>query len=174
MRNNKGFTLIELLLCIMIIGVMSVILLYTLNPSAQIAKAQDSQRETDLRQITTALEMYYNDNNNYPPLGTFNFGQPWLQDNQTQAVYYMKMVPDDPSCPSCSHYFYQTDGTLAPQWYVLFAKLSRNSSSSSTDCMQRIIAKDTGGCMAPPPGFQYNYCISKGEIDCTKFSWPGQ
>jgi type II secretion system protein G len=62
--SNKAFTLIELLVVIAIIGILSTVVLVSLN-SARI-KARDAKRLADFKQIQNALEMYYNDNNHYP------------------------------------------------------------------------------------------------------------
>lgn len=66
-KRNKGFTLIELLVVIAIIGVLSSIVLSSLNSARQ--KARDAQRVSDLTQIRTALEMYYHTNGAYPSTG---------------------------------------------------------------------------------------------------------
>lgn len=67
MRNNlkqAGFTLIELLVVIAIIGILSAVVLVSLNSARQ--KSRDARRLSDVRQIMTALEIYYNDNGGYP------------------------------------------------------------------------------------------------------------
>ena len=65
MRNkNKGFTLIELLVVIAIIGLLASVVLLALNSAR--SKARDAKRMADIRQIASAMEMYFNDNNGYP------------------------------------------------------------------------------------------------------------
>jgi len=64
---NRGFTLIDLLVVISIIGLLSSVVLATLD-SARV-KARDAQRITALKQIQTALELYYADNGRYPGWG---------------------------------------------------------------------------------------------------------
>lgn len=63
-----GFTLIELIIVIGVISVLAGGLLIILNPFAQLAKARDAQRKSDLHQIKLLLEQYYNDHQRYPPI----------------------------------------------------------------------------------------------------------
>ena len=63
-KYKQGFTLIELLVVIAIIGLLSSIVLVSLNSTK--AKARDAQRMSDLHQIKLALELYKNDRGNYP------------------------------------------------------------------------------------------------------------
>ncbi|MFH1745311.1 MAG: type II secretion system protein [bacterium] len=64
MNNKKGFTLIELLVVIAIIGLLSTIAVVALNGARM--KARDAKRLGDVKQIQTALELYYNEENAYP------------------------------------------------------------------------------------------------------------
>ncbi len=63
-NNKKGFTLIELLVVIAIIGLLATISVVALNNSR--ARARDSRRASDIKQIHTALELYFNANDKYP------------------------------------------------------------------------------------------------------------
>ena len=62
--KRQGFTLIELLVVIAIIGLLSTLAVVALG-SARV-KARDSKRLSDLKQLQTALELYYTDQNAYP------------------------------------------------------------------------------------------------------------
>ncbi|MEK7618345.1 MAG: type II secretion system protein [Patescibacteria group bacterium] len=63
-KNEKGFTLIELLVVIAIIGLLASVVLLALNSAR--AKSRDAKRLADVRQIASALELYYNDVSSYP------------------------------------------------------------------------------------------------------------
>jgi prepilin-type N-terminal cleavage/methylation domain-containing protein len=63
-KNRKGFTLVELLVVISILGILATIGLVAFS-SAQ-ARGRDTQRKSDLKQISTALELYYSDYQVYP------------------------------------------------------------------------------------------------------------
>jgi len=62
--KQKGFSLIELLVVIVIIILLGTVSVVALND--QRAKARDSQRISDIRQIRTALEFYRSDEGEYP------------------------------------------------------------------------------------------------------------
>ncbi|TAN33015.1 prepilin-type N-terminal cleavage/methylation domain-containing protein [Patescibacteria group bacterium] len=66
--NKKGFTLIELLVVVAIIGLLSTLAVVALGNAR--TKARDSKRLSDLKQIQTALELYYTDNSGYPAAAT--------------------------------------------------------------------------------------------------------
>jgi prepilin-type N-terminal cleavage/methylation domain-containing protein len=62
--SQRGFTLIELLVVIAIIGLLSSVVLASLNTVRY--KGFDSTRYSDLRQMETVLDSYYADYGSYP------------------------------------------------------------------------------------------------------------
>lgn len=68
MNKRKAFTLIELLVVIAIIGLLASIVLVSVNSVRK--KARDARRKTDLRQIVTAMELYYDKYGTYVIPGT--------------------------------------------------------------------------------------------------------
>ena len=67
MQLKKGFTLIELLVAIAVIGILSTIVLASLNTSR--AKSRNSKRLSDIRQLMNAYNAYYSDNGFFPNSG---------------------------------------------------------------------------------------------------------
>lgn len=53
--RNGGFTLLELLIVISIIAILSIALVFMLNPAETLKKARDAQRISDLKTVKTAL-----------------------------------------------------------------------------------------------------------------------
>jgi general secretion pathway protein G len=109
-KNKSGFTLIELLVVIAIIGLLSTLSVLALNAAR--ARARDAKRISDVQQIQTALEMYYNDMNDYPASATV--GGAITANGNT----YMKIIPTPPLpidgslCPAANAYTYTyTSGT---------------------------------------------------------------
>lgn len=63
-RKKGGFTLIELLVVIAIIGILSSVVLASLNSARE--KSRDARRISDIKQLQLALELYFDSNANYP------------------------------------------------------------------------------------------------------------
>lgn len=98
-KQNKGFTLIELLVVVSLLGVLATLVIANLNSARE--RARDATRKSDLRNIQTALRLYYNDNGTYPQSsggnivacdGTCTWGQAWTNN----GVSYMGKLPADP------------------------------------------------------------------------------
>jgi general secretion pathway protein G len=62
--TKKGFTLIELLVVIGIIGMLVAIAIPNFLSARQ--RASDSKKKSDMRELKSALRLYYNDFNSYP------------------------------------------------------------------------------------------------------------
>lgn len=60
---SKGFTLIELMVVIAVIGILSSMALFGIGKTQ--AAARDTQRQSIMNGIRTALERYYGDNQAY-------------------------------------------------------------------------------------------------------------
>lgn len=97
MDKKRGFTLIELLVVIAIIGILSGVVLASLNTAR--LKARNAQRISDARQVSLALEFYFDDQatGRYPTGGP----QDWTAAS-AQALFganwatYLPQIPEEP------------------------------------------------------------------------------
>jgi len=115
-KMRKGFTLIELLVVIAIIALLSTLAVVALNSARE--KSRDAKRVADIKQIQTALELYFTDQNAYPVAATAltlgGTSAVCLGTNGFQAAgactgtTYMGQVPSNPT-PA---------GTTTPYAYV--------------------------------------------------------
>ena len=134
---KRGFTLIELLVVVAIIGLLSSVVLASLNTAR--AGARDARRQADLRQIQTALELYYNANNAYPGEAGCDSskgsgsgscsgysGSSWTTSSQIyQALVptYIPSLPVDPINTGDWYYNYEPAGANTRDNYCIGAAL---------------------------------------------------
>lgn len=147
-KNRKsGFTLIELLVVIAVIGLLSSVVLVSVGGGR--SKARDSRRQSDMRQLTSAQEMYYVDNRVYYSTSSLSY-VPVI------TIYLQRL--DDPRCPvgTCgtgaqdynwlANTAAQTCGSItlnAAQWFCAFARLE-NKVAGCTSTYSYFIASHAG------------------------------
>ncbi len=105
MKQEKGFTLIELLVVIAIIGVMAALVIVNLSSANK--KSRDARRKADLSEVRTALELYYDDNLQYPTAATmvtWDTATPGVLSSLTTT--YIKTMPQDPRDSGAMQYSY--------------------------------------------------------------------
>jgi type II secretion system protein G len=130
--SQKGFTLIELLVVVAIIGMLASIVLASLNTARQ--KGRDARRIADIKEIQTALELYYSDHNAYPVQTTQATAATALAGLTTGG--YMSVVSDDPLGGSY-HYVYisPTGGAKYCLGSILEGSLPSGGSASCTNSL---------------------------------------
>ncbi len=136
---QKGFTLIEMLVVISIIGILATLVAANLNSAR--SRARDAERKSDMKNIQTALRIYYNDNGRYPANdGSYQmlacdpaaascvWGGKW----NIGTTVYMQTLPQDPLSPS--HEYRYIMGTSSDSGdtdsYILQACLENKSDTN--------------------------------------------
>lgn len=149
-KLSKGFTLIELLVVIAIIGILSSVVLASLNTARQ--KARDARRISDIKNVQLALELYGNDHSgNYPlatttcdPVNTKFYGLEALVNGN-----YMSKIPTDPTAAVGSNcYKYASgSGSTADTYYHIGATLENTASvpDNKVSCNSTL---SSGGCFS--------------------------
>lgn len=111
--NSKGFTLIELMVVIAIIGVLSSVVLSSLNNAK--VKARDTKRITEIKQMINALEIYRMTYNQYPDSDFQGCGG-WDTPGNGSFIApldssgLMKNIADPTTNDSCGNYRYYRYG----------------------------------------------------------------
>ena len=109
--SQKGFTLIELLVVISIIGLLSSVVLASLNGARQ--KARDARRKSDLKQLAIVNELYFDAEGNENYIGLTGWFSNTVQYGGTNPAFnsvipkYISKLSNDPLYPS-SGYSYLT------------------------------------------------------------------
>jgi type II secretion system protein G len=127
--KQKGFTLIELLVVVAIIGVLATIVLSSLSNAR--AQARDARRVSEMKNLETALEMYYLDNNGYPPMFANTYGStanipefetamaPYINIDLQDKIYR----DDDPRNGNLANFFYISPESQNGQNYGMQVQL---------------------------------------------------
>lgn len=172
--RQKGFTLIELLVVIAIIGILSSVVLASLNTAR--AKARDAKRIADFHQVEVALELFYSQTRRYPQSpGHATWEGHWYYFSQcletgincgfTVSGYVpaISKMPQDPLQPTPSnpndggvtYYPGYPTGCSDGQSYRLSVLLETNN-SILTNSLKGSYYNNNGGCNG-----QY-YCVGVG------------
>ncbi len=121
MKRNlkKAFTLVEMLIVVIIIGILMAALLPKLKGAQE--RARDTARKANLSQLSTALEMYFNDKGIYP-------GGTCTADLKHSLVpQYLSSIPTDPQLWRIT---YWTKKGWCTQWSYGYTALYRNGAAS--------------------------------------------
>lgn len=96
--KNHGFTLIELLVVIAIIGILSSVVLASLNTARE--SSRDARRLSDLKQLQLALELHYDADGSYPAE---------LTAAEIVEPGYIATMPQDPT-DGTTYFYTQQEG----------------------------------------------------------------
>jgi len=142
---KKGFTLIELLVVIAIIGILSSIVLASLNTARQ--KSRDARRVADLKQLQLAMQLYYDANSSYPTT------------TAALAPTYIATIPRDPIGSIAYPYDQVTSGSS----YHIGANLEDANNqalqSDSDSNSSSVTGADTADCAGSSTSGRYCYDV---------------
>lgn len=147
-KNYAGFTLVEMLVVITIIGILSTIGLVAFTSAQQ--RGRDAQRKSDLKEISSALELFYSDYGKYPNslngqiqacdynsltgVGvTCSWGVSEFRDTDgsgnTKTTYF-KVLPKDPSSTRTYYYKTVTVNSIPNSGFQIYAFLENTQDPS--------------------------------------------
>ncbi len=144
-KNKKGFTLIELLVVIAIIGILSSVVLASLNNARR--KSRDARRVADIGQLRLALEPYFDTNRDYPASGSLS----------ALAPTFIAAVPVDPL--GGAYGYFRCSSTL----FHLGASLEDSSHASLSTDLDAIPAGCVGSTVDSPDA---DGCASEASRFC--------
>lgn len=152
MKSSRGFTLIELLVVIAIIGILSSVVLASLNTARK--KGRDARRVADVKQLQLALELYYDANGAYPAA---------ISTTTLVTPGYIAALPGDPS--NAEAYSYQsyavTGSTATCSGYHLGSDLEvagNTALNSDADASAGVLCTATGAGVADFDGADTGKC----------------
>jgi len=156
LKNYKrgGFTLIELLVVIAIIGILSSIVMASLNSAR--AKSRDAKRLSDIKSLQLALELYFDYNKAYPEGLTDGADG---ADESDLFPEYMSAKPKDPLGAD-----YRYEACNSGEGYHLGASLEQLSSALNDDNGNDSNSNGNDGCGAPSTwGADDNSCFGSSQ-----------
>ena len=104
-KKFQAFTLIELLVVIAVVAIIATLAVIALQQAR--SRARDSKRIADVKQVQTALELFFNEQGRYPTVDEWNSGS--LITSTSQILMQdipVAPYPADGSCDSNQNNFY--------------------------------------------------------------------
>ena len=163
MLNKKasGFTLIELMIVMVILAVLAAVGINSFVSSQK--KSRDSTRKSSLKNVVTALELYYNDKGKYPAddgAGLIRgcgadaaptVCQPGATFSDANGTVYMERLPTDPT--SKRRYYYRAPSV---NQFQIYANLENDQDPS--------IISTAVSCAASTGSLPCNFGLSSANI----------
>jgi|SRR3989338_8236138 len=150
-KQERGFTLIELLVVIAIIGILSSVVLASLN-SARL-KARDVRKQADFKQISTVLAFYYDKYETMP--ANLVPGTEVCDGGPNQAQYdslmtsfisdkFLGQIPRSPGGGTYCYYNYGANNSIGALMVTTLEAAPNTTTGISPSCR--------------PPTFVGNWC----------------
>ena len=140
-KHIKGFTLVELMIVVAVLIILMAIVSLAYNGIQ--GRSRDARRKSDVASLVKALELYYDDNGQYPVAASTDspIGPTWYSTAgatnwnafQTLMGGAIDVLPTDPKNTNASllstssyGYAYSSDyycGKAPGQWYIILYRL---------------------------------------------------
>jgi prepilin-type N-terminal cleavage/methylation domain-containing protein len=180
MKTKTGFTLIELLVVVAIIGILSTVVLASLNDAR--AKGRDTVRITASDQLQKALELYYDDKGQYPPYhvntssatcGFGSSGDDWCTLEIALAPYLSPPFRDPFGDQDTYRYYYDSDSGDGYQTYGMMFRFEKDDRGQYDGGFYATEDPDTGNpaCCFYEIGQQPQYCMATAYAPNDKNWW---
>ncbi|MDP3093947.1 MAG: type II secretion system protein [bacterium] len=125
--ETNGFTLVELLVVIAVIGLLASIVLVSMGSARE--KARDARRQADIRQIGTAMELYYSDNSEeYLSTAGGVDAVTAIPNPCSATLCYLPAVPKDPKNVTPQQYTWAAN-SANKQKYCVYAKFESGTNT---------------------------------------------
>ncbi len=150
-KTGKGFTLIELLVVIAIIGILSSVVLASLNDARM--KSRDAKRIADLKQLQLALELFFDGTGAYP-----SYVQYSTSGAGNLTPQYMSTLPKDPTANLIYTYvgLAGASGTTCTSYHIGGALEQTSSQVLNSDSDAAAGTACTGGVLSGGTDFDGN------------------
>ena len=174
--KNQAFTIVEILITVSIIALIVTASLVVMNPMAQVGKAWDGKRKSEMDTFRKVMEDFYNDKGRFPIATELCYdaaSTPRVDSFGNTACYchvcgrhagspstlnsYMPQLLCDPQSPKYD-FLYDFDCVANPRWYRLYTSLyNRKDPVSKTLGCER----ECGPSIITPG---YNYLVYSGAL----------
>ena len=153
-EGQKGFTLIELLVVIAIIGILSSVVLASLNSARK--KGRDARRLSDVKQIQLALELAYDASGSYPAV---------LSTSTIVTPGYIAALPTDPSNQAgyaYTPYTVTSGGAICSGYHIGTSLETSNHSSLLSDADVAAVPTGYYVCAGASPSTDFDGTDTSG------------
>jgi type II secretion system protein G len=144
LRKSKGFTLVELLVVIAIIGLLASVVIVSVNSAR--AKARDSRRVSDVKALSSAIELYKDSNSGNAPAST---GAIATDLAPLVTANFVGKVPTDPKNTGTFVYTYSNTGS-DDTYYIQFQTEQASSLGNATyycSTSAGVVGQTSGACV---------------------------
>lgn len=115
MKDQRGFTLLEMMVVVAIIAILAAILIPNFTRAR--AQAQTAACLGNVKTIATALELYYTDNEKYPP----NLSKTNVDASFSKTMDgYLNQIPVDPAAGSGKYYQVSDSNSAGVSSYTIW------------------------------------------------------